>query len=310
MGGGLFQRRGEELLLQVEFGNEIVAEGADRPGVIEGDEATGTVTAIVPAGVVRDGIEADPKDGDAEALGLTNFGTDVAKPADGGRGFGAGFGDQDRALIATVEIGEHCVERTMEGVAGRGSFAIVDPLVVPVEVDADEVEQIGGAAEIGIGVAGEHVPGLELGVGVGENGGCLFGASGIGDDADDGLGLDETGGGIHGADRAHGADAGADEVAFELRAAAGAEGKEVLNVAADPGPERDLVDGAIESGTGDAGGAAAIANESGGGLGEGGEAIDEGGGEGIEAVWDAPVTEVPENFCAGGEGGIEHGQEA
>ena len=128
------------MLLQLELGDEIVAEGAGRPDVIEDDETAGAVTAVVPAGVVGYRVEAETKDGNAKALGLAHLGRDVAEPADGGRGFGAGFGDEDGALIAGVEIREQGVERTMERVAGRSALAFVDPFVVPVEVDADEIE--------------------------------------------------------------------------------------------------------------------------------------------------------------------------
>ncbi len=298
------------MLLEGEFGGEILAEGAGGEVWGEFDEAAGGVAIVVPAGVVGDGIEADAEDGNAEALGGADLGGEVAEPADGGGGLGAGFGDEDGAVIALVEVHEQGVEGTMEAVAGRGALTLVDPLVVPVEVDADEVEEVGGAAEIGMGVTGEHVPDFELGVRVGEGAGCVFGPGGIGNDTDDGLGLNEAGGGVDCANGVNGGDGGADEVALELGAATGAEGGEVLDVSADPGPEGDLVDGAIEGGGGEAGGGAAVADEGCGGGGEGGEAGDEVGGEGIEAVGYAPMAEVPEDLRVGCEGGVEHGEEA
>ena len=302
------------MLLEGEFGGEILAEGAGGEVWGEFDEAAGGVAIVVPAGVVGDGIEADAEDGNPETLSLTDLGGDVAKPADGGGGFGAGFGDDDGAVVAGEEVGEHGVEGAMEGMAGRGTVALVDPLVVPVEVDAENVEDVCRAAELGGGMAGQHVPGLELGVGVPEGGGGVFGFGGVGDDADDGLGLDEAGGGIDGANSACGGNGSADELALQLGAAAGTEGVEVFDIAADPGPERDLVDGAIEGWVGEAGGLAAIPDEGGGGGGEGGEAGDELRREWVEIAvgigGGAPMAEVPENLRAGGVSGVEHGEEA
>lgn len=188
------------------------------------------------------------------------------------------------------------MEGAMQRMAGRGALPLVYPLVVPVEVDADEIEQIGRAAEFRFGEAGEHIPGFELRVRVGEDRDDVFGLRGVGDDADEGFRLDEAGGGVGLADGVGGGDAGAHEVALELRTAAGAKGKEVLHIATDPGPEGDLVDRAEEGRRSETGGAAAIANEDGGGVGEGGEALDKGGGEGIEAFGNAPVAEVPDDL--------------
>ena len=298
------------MLLEGEFGDEILAEGAG--GVVGGElnEATGRVPVVVPAGIVRDGVEADTENRNAEALSGADFSGDVAEPADGGGRLSAGFGDEDGTVITLVEIGEQSMEGTVQTVAGWNAFAFVDPLVVPVEVDADEIEEIGGASEARFGVAGEHVPDFKLGVGVSQHPGDLFGFCGIGDDADDGFGLNEAGGWIDCTNSVDGGDGGADEIAFELRAATGSEGGEVLDVSADPGPEGDLVNGAIEGGGGEAGGVAAVADEGGGGGGEGGEAGDELRGEGVEVIGHAPVAEIPENLRVGGEGGIEHGKKA
>ena len=79
---------------------------------------------------------------------------------------------------------------------------------------------------------------------------------------------------------------------------------EVVEVAADPGPEAHLVDGAVEGhGRGclafDAAGA--LADESGGGSGEGGKAGREGVRENVYVRGDAPMAEVPDDLGAGGE---------
>ncbi len=47
-----------------------------------------------------------------------------------------------------------------------------------------------------------------------------------------------------------------------------------------------------------------------GGVGEGGEALDEVFREDVETGWESPVAEVPDDLCSAGDAGFEHGKKA
>lgn len=138
----------EKALLHTEFRCEIVAEPARLPEVIHFKETTEAVTVVIPTGVVHDGIEAYADDVRAPHLCLSNLGANVSQPAWTGAAFGASFADEDGAAVAVPYFEEHLVQRTMLSVADGRPLAVMDPLVVPVIVDADDIETglgIGGA---------------------------------------------------------------------------------------------------------------------------------------------------------------------
>ena len=128
------------------------------------------------------------------------------------------------------------------------------------------------AADLRPEAPGDQVGGLVLGVVPALGLPARAAGGGIVVDGDQRLAVDEAGARVDVAEGVHRGDGGAGELDLELEAAAAGEGVEVGGVAAGPGEEGDLVDRAPE---GD--GVGLLAVVAGGGAGEGGEAVDEGG---------------------------------
>ena len=121
------------------------------------------------------------------------------------------------------------------------------PLIGGVVVDADDVQVTLGAAELGRGAAGDHVPRLELRRPVGwrrvrvcqgrERGGTLWIS---------GSGYTIRASRVHRPDRVHAGDRGAHELALQLRHR-GRGRREHEAACRGPGEERDLVYGRVEA---------------------------------------------------------------
>ena len=183
---------------------------------------------------------------------------DIEQPRGAAAALGTGLGQQDRPVVARVHAGQEIGQGLVLVVAERDGPAALLPLVLAVVVDADDVEIVGPAAEPGLETAAEHVPGRELDL-----------AKLAAHDVDQGIDLDEAGARV---DLAHGLDAGdrgTNQLALDVVAAAGRQRVELHHVAG-PGPERDLVDRAVEGDT-----VGLVADDACGSTGEVAEAVDE-----------------------------------
>lgn len=124
----------------------------------------------------------------------------------------------------------------------------------------------------------------------------------IGDDVDDGVGLDEAGARIYGTDGPDGGDGGTDELPLQPGATSLSVRVEGTHVAAHPGPEGYFVYRAEEGN-----GIRVVLDHGRSCVCEGGEAIDELRGEDVEGGREAPMAEVPDNLGSGGGASVEHG---
>lgn len=254
---------------------------------------------VIPAGIIHDWIKTDAEDLSAHSLRLAHFSTDVGEPASRRWFFRTGFAQEQWPTISIPGLEEHLVKRAMEKVPGRRALILVNPLVVPVVVDANNVETVDGW------IFCEPVPYVILRGRVALGVGAVLGLGRVRDDVDEGFRLQEAGVWRDGTDRVDGGERGAYKLALERVAFPLFIRVERADIASDPGPEGDFVDRAEE---GDSG--CVFGDERCGCVGKGGEALDELWGEEVEVRRDAPVAEVPDDLRAGGGAGVEHGEKA
>ena len=133
-----------------------------------------------------------------------------------------------------MKLEEKVGERTVERVVGPDRRSPVDPLVGRVVVGADDVEEVGRAADLGPQATGDEVGGLVLGVVPALGFPPRPPRRGVVVDGDQRLAVDEAGTGVDVAERVHRGDGGTGELDLELEAAAAGEGVQVGGVAAGP----------------------------------------------------------------------------
>ena len=85
-----------------------------------GEQAVGAVAIVVPAGMVEDRVEAHALDRHAERdRGVCTSRRIMREPGGRALALDAGLGDEDRAAVARVGLGQDCVERAAERVVVR-----------------------------------------------------------------------------------------------------------------------------------------------------------------------------------------------
>ena len=172
--------------------------------------------------------------------------------------------------------------------------AAMDPLVVPVIVDADHVQRGLGSADLRPDAARDQIEGLELGV-VPAMRLEQRAAGPIGMlDRDQRLGGDEARPRVDGHQLRAGGQIAAGQLDLQLEPAAPGERVQIARIPAGPGQEADLVHRAPE---GD--GIRHLAMVPTGGAGQPGKAVDEGRGPDVQIVRPAVMHHVPDHLRAG-----------
>src|SRR3954462_11911402 len=249
------------------------------------------IAVVVPARVVEDWIEADAVDGDSLASGGCHLVGDVAEPAVAMAVLGAGLGDHQRPAVAFPRLAQDLPEGAVERFPPLDGRPIQNPLVVRVVVEADDIEIELVAAELRPKAAGDQVPPLKLGPPVPLGGGPHPGLPGVGLDVDRGIAMEDAGPRVDAPEGVDGRQGRPRELRLELEPAAGGAGVEVADLAAGPGPERDLVDRHVPGDVVRLGG-----DQPGHGAGVVRETVHEFGAEDVEAVRPAVVAEVPDHL--------------
>src|SRR5262249_40616087 len=147
-----------------------------------------------------------------------------------------------RPAVALPRLAQDLPEGAIERVPPLEGGPIQNPLVVRVVVEADEVEVALVAAELRPEAAGDQVPALKLGPPVTLGGGPHPGLRGTGRDGDGGIAMEDAGPRVDAPEGVDRSQYRPRELRLELEPAAGGAGVEVADLAAGPGPERDLVD--------------------------------------------------------------------
>ncbi len=163
---------------------------AGRVSVVK--QAVTAMPVIFPAGVIDDRVKAETVDGNVELVSGYDFVTDVVEPVCASVALGSSFRDEKRPSITIPDLFENFVKGPVGRIVARKCFRVVDPLVAVVEIDADDIQVLGFAAEFGSDSAGEHVPSLKLSETIFLGFGIIARNGWIPDDVNDRLGRDES----------------------------------------------------------------------------------------------------------------------
>ena len=168
---------------------------AGRVGVVP--EAVEAVAVVVPAGVVDDRVEANSLHRHAQLDRRGDLAADVVQPLGPRLAFGPRLGDEQRPAVAFVDLTQHVADRQVVRVRRHeqhtlGAERVVEPLVLAVVVDAEDVEVLHVTAEFGALPAGDHVPGGELRLPVALGGDAVLRARRVGLDINDRVGVDNS----------------------------------------------------------------------------------------------------------------------
>src|SRR5207248_8211016 len=119
---------------------------------------------VVPAGMIEDRIETDAVNGNPRIMGNNNFIADIVEPLRSAEIFGTGFRDKNGPVITIPDFLHNLVERAISCVGSRKTgLGIVDPLVLRVKINANDVQVFRSSTELGSHSARQHVPSLKLG---------------------------------------------------------------------------------------------------------------------------------------------------
>src|SRR5579884_374 len=213
-------------------------------GIIE--QAVQAMAAVRPTRVTCDRIQTDAFERNAAVQRAADFRADVGEPAGAVHALDTGFGDENGPAIPVVELFEDFLKRAVLRMKGVECGTEVSPLVVVVEVESEDIEIFGAAAEFGGNTAGQHVDGLELRATVHLGGRAIFGLFVVGNDVNGRLALHDASAGDDIPDDFDGLNGGADELAFDVPVAPGGKRVQKTGVAAAPGNERGLIYGGEE----------------------------------------------------------------
>src|SRR4051812_34315114 len=211
------------------------------------EEADAARAFVVPSRIVEDWIQADPSYIDPGPASRHNLLTHIVEPGSTRGALSAGLGDEDRPHIARRRFGEHASQGPVSMVAKWDRAASVIPLVFRVEIQAHDVEEVGCPSQFGLEATSKHVRRLELNLSVPLRSlpVRLIPQSAV--HMDNRLRSNDRGPGIRRADCIRRCDGSAHELAFQLVPAPVRTGIEAAHLTPSPGPERDLVDRAIEA---------------------------------------------------------------
>src|SRR4051794_21913063 len=116
--------------------------------------------------------------------------TDILNPGSTRVSLSSGLGNNNRPMVSVMCFQQQVAEWAVQRMTGLDGRATEEPLIVGVVIDTEDVEVIGASPQIGLKVAGQHVPGLVL---------CLPAALRAGartwrpgNDIDDGINLHEA----------------------------------------------------------------------------------------------------------------------
>src|SRR4051812_1518402 len=121
-----------------------------------------TVTLILPAGVVDDGIERDAVKLAAASERDLTFGDDILEPSRSSVAFTSRLRDQQRPSVTLPDLQQHAREGLVAGIALLDGRAIQHELIVRVEVDPQDVQIARVTAELWPDPSAQHVPRLVL----------------------------------------------------------------------------------------------------------------------------------------------------
>src|SRR5947207_1747735 len=115
------------------------------------------MSIVGPTRMIENGIKADAMDGDAVLDRSISLLADVAKPRTARRVFSAGLGDDHRPMITLMDLLEHLSKRAIKrmGAPQRRelpnaaiAFQVVEPLIVRIKIEADDIKEFLLAAEL------------------------------------------------------------------------------------------------------------------------------------------------------------------
>src|SRR5215207_5878334 len=118
------------------------------------------VPLVVPAWIVRYWVQADPFDRNAGLPRLRHFIPDDPEPGRPHIAFDAG------PLVTIVDVGKQLAQWAVIGMVHRHRQISVDPLIMQIVVDADNVDVVRPAPQLRPGAPGEVIERLELRPGV------------------------------------------------------------------------------------------------------------------------------------------------
>src|SRR5689334_7997121 len=119
---------------------------------------------VIPAGMIEDRVETDAVNRNPRIMGSNNFIADIFEPLRSAVIFGAGFREKNGPVITIPDFLHNLVERPVSCVASRKTgVGIVNPLVLCVKINANDIQVFRSSTELGSHSARQHVPSLELG---------------------------------------------------------------------------------------------------------------------------------------------------
>ena len=122
-----------------------------------------SATAVVgPAGIIENWIDTNSLNRDSASPRSGGFRADIVQPSRARGALSSSFRDHDWTSIPVKDFAQHLAQRTIGVVSERDRSAAGGPLVVGIEVDADQIQETGVSAELRTGLARDHVDRLEL----------------------------------------------------------------------------------------------------------------------------------------------------
>jgi hypothetical protein len=234
-----------------------------------------------------------------------NLRADIMKPGGSTAAFGAGLRDEKRASIAQTHLLQQGVQRSVCMVAHGDRRPAMIPLIVRIIVEPHDIEIVRRATQFRLAGTAEDVEGLKLHLLISVCASDVLLVAKSGFYIDQGLRRDESSSGVDRPYRLDGGDRGPHELALELGAPTMTARLLAAGLAAGPGPERHLVNGAVHGHM-----AAIFLDQLGCRGGEASEPIDEGGRPYVEIVGIAVVAQIPDDARTDSLRGPQHRQKA
>ena len=113
-----------------------------------GYQAVRTWAVIVPARVVKDRVQADTLHRNTKRSSEADFIHYMCEPSRARIALYAGLGDEDRAAVTSVCFCQNPVERLVERMRAIDRRATMDPLIIVIEIDADDIQQIWSTTDL------------------------------------------------------------------------------------------------------------------------------------------------------------------
>ena len=139
---GFIPARSPRALLSRDFFGKRLIHGTPTVSLDVAEQSCRAVPLVVPARIVSYRVEADPFNRNAGLPRLRHLMPDDPEPGRPHIAFDAGLSEEHRPAVTIVDVSKKLAQRAVIGMVHRYRQIAVDPLVMQVIVDADNVDVV------------------------------------------------------------------------------------------------------------------------------------------------------------------------